>query len=46
MVDADPRQVAVITARSVVVLEAGDVLEGAEVLPGFSCRVEELFATT
>lgn len=44
VVDPDPRQVAVITAHGVVVLEAGETLDGGEALPGFSCKVEELFA--
>ena len=44
VVDADPRQVAVITARGVVVLEANETLDGGDVLPGFSCKVDELFA--
>lgn len=46
VVDADPRQVAVITAHGVAVLEAAETLDGADVLPGFSCRVEEFFAAT
>lgn len=44
VVDPDPRQVAVITARGVAVLDAGDVLDGGDALPGFSCTVGEFFA--
>lgn len=44
VVDPEPRQVAVITARGVAVLEADDTIDGGEAVPGFSCKVGEFFA--
>jgi len=44
VVDPDTRIVEVHQSdRTVVILRAGDELAGGEVLPGFRCRVEDLF---
>jgi Uma2 family endonuclease len=44
IVDGDARQVALVTPPGLVkVLDAEDMLDGADVLPGFSCKVAELF---
>jgi Uma2 family endonuclease len=44
VVDPEPRQVAVITAQGVSVLEADDTIDGGDAVPGFSCKVGEFFA--
>lgn len=44
VIDPDPQRVVVYTApSSVAVLGAEDELDGGEALPGFRCRVSELF---
>jgi Uma2 family endonuclease len=45
IVDAEPRRVVLFTRPDRVrILGGDDVLEGGEVLPGFACKVGELFA--
>jgi Uma2 family endonuclease len=44
MVDPDAHQVVLVTPPNAVrVLDAEDTLDGGDVLPGFSCKVAELF---
>ena len=44
LVDAEPQSVVLITPPDHVrILNADDVLDGGDVLPGFSCKVAEMF---
>lgn len=44
IVDADPRRVVLFTPpNQVQILGADDTLDGGEVLPGFQCKVAEMF---
>jgi Uma2 family endonuclease len=45
IVDADPQRVVLFTPpNQVQILGADELLDGGEVLPGFSCKVAEMFA--
>ena len=44
VIDPEKRSVAVYTAAGAEVLDAGDTLDGGDVVPGFSLPVADLFA--